>query len=87
MYAIREFGNPVTRELIDLAAEYGLAPEFTRDAHARGGGGRCARFRFASRAEMFRFRGFLIERGFQATLRMEDDGERYRLVCCAAVAA
>lgn len=87
MYAIREFGNPVTRELIDLAAEYGLAPEFIRDTHAHRGGGRCARFQFVSCTKMSRFRGFLIERGFQATLRMDDDDERYRLVCCASVAA
>lgn len=87
MHAIREYRNPITRELIDLAAEYGLAPEFVSDAQPRGGSARCARFRFAGTAELEVFRSFLVDRGFQATLRADGgSGDACRLVCRAAVA-
>jgi hypothetical protein len=87
MYLIKDYPNPITRELIDLANEYGQAIAFGRDAKAPGDTQRFAQFRFTNRAEMRAFRQFVLNRGFQATLQVDEDegNDVYTMMCPAAV--
>jgi hypothetical protein len=87
MYPIKDYPNPITRELIDLANEYGQAMAFARDSKARGDTRRFAQFRYKNRSEMRAFRQFVLDRGFQATLQVDEDegNDVYTMMCRAAV--
>jgi len=58
MYPIKDYPNPITRELIDLANEYGQSLEFAKDPKVRGDARRFVRFRFTNRPEMRAFERF-----------------------------
>jgi hypothetical protein len=87
MYLIKDYPSPITRELIDLANEYGQAIAFARDAKARGDTRRFAQFRFTNRAEMRAFERFVLDHGFQATLQVDEDDDHnvFTMMCPAAV--
>jgi hypothetical protein len=87
MYLIKNYPSPITRELIDLANEYGQAMAFARDAKSRADTRRFAQFRYKNRSEMRAFRQFVLDRGFQATLQVDEDDDHnvYTMKCPAAV--
>lgn len=87
MYPLRDYPNPITRELIALAAEYGQAIGFAKDPKVRGDTRRFALFRFTNRAEMRAFERFVLDRGLQAALRVDEDDDRdvYTMMCPVAV--
>jgi hypothetical protein len=87
MYPIRDYPNPTTRELIALANEYGHPLEFANEPRFRDDTRRVARFRFTNSAEMKALHRFLLDRGFQAALRVDedDDNRRYAIVCPTAI--
>ena len=87
MYPIKDYPNPITRELIDLAAEYGQSLEFAKDPKMRADVRRFVRFRFTNRPEMRAFERFVLDHGFQATLQVDEDDDHnvFTMMCPAAV--
>jgi hypothetical protein len=87
MYPIKDYPNPITHELIDLAAEYGQSLEFAKDPKVRGDAQRFVRFRFTSRPGMRAFKRFVLDHGFQAALQVDEDDNHnvYTMMCPAAV--
>ncbi len=87
MYPIKDYPNPITHELIDLAAEYGQSLEFAKDPKVRGDARRFVRFRFTNRPEMRAFERFVLDHGFQATLQVDEDegSDVYTMMCRAEV--
>lgn len=87
MYLIKHYPCPATRELIELAAEYGQSLEFAKDPKIRGDARRFAQFRFTNRAEMRAFERFVLDHGFQATLQVDEDDDHnvFTMMCPAAV--
>lgn len=87
MYLIKDYSNPITRELIELAADYGQSLEFAKDPQVQGDARRFVRFRFTSRPEMRAFKRLLLDRGFQATLQEDEDDDHnvFTMMCLAAV--
>jgi len=87
MYPIKNYANPITRDLIDLAAEYGLSLEFVKNPKVRADARRFVRFRFTNRPEMRAFERFVLDHGFQGALRVDEDDDHnvYMMMCPAAV--
>lgn len=73
MYVVRDYHNPITRDLIALAEQYGQPLKFSRPAPRRIGASRFAQMSFPSTSGMLAFRRFLDERGFHAELIVTED--------------
>lgn len=88
MYPIKDYPNPMTRELINLANEYGQDLTFAKEPTERSGERRFVRFSFSSRPAMQAFQRFLLGRGFLGDLRVVEDLDRnaYTITCPSASA-
>jgi hypothetical protein len=85
MVLVQPIDSPLTRQLLQICAVYGVSPFFASTGPRGAAGRRCLQLRFDSFLELRTFERFAQDQGLQAaTQAIETPEETWVLVCADA---
>lgn len=86
MYLVQPINSPLTRQLLQICAVYGVSPFFACTASKGAVGRRCLQLRFDSFLELRTFERFAHDQGLRAaTQAIETPEETWILMCADAI--